>query len=1230
MPKAFGLTVERVEPTLDLAGGRAEVRLALVQDHAQGDAALFPAEHAPCYLQLGGFRFAGLLQHWARSEGVQGLPRFTAVVVDASAALDAAALVGDGYAGASPVPNLLNVFGFWEAAGFGDSLANDSGMPWERVRYAVHALCNAPASAYGGPVVYRGASYGVDLTGVPDPPPGYRVACTGGSVWDAVRQVCSDLNWDPYVELDGLTLRVRAVNRNLQPPAGLVTEFVQAAEFAGAVERASVGTEAVAVPTASVLTGGQVKTVWVSTELASYWGDDWGGAPVVGVPFAHPDFPDDPCDAFTLPAAELGDALGAVAYASNTLEMRAALAGEYEWQAYVHKYKPALAGVVFPLFKEAAGAAVKTDALNEGRAALLAAVDEDLDAAGRRVYRFVHKYAEEFYGRKYLARLPAVDAKQYQAGDAEPTYSHEPTDAGWLGDGVAAIGLGPLEENKFTAADGRLLPFAYVPDAARADATGFDPAHSAVASGALYTRADVLPRLRFVGGVPAAVVVLPEPVFRRESPDGGAGTRELTGESAQLRKNGAGGNVPIALHPPALAPTAAGVPLQDNRSVYGPWSAAGVPGKVVYRRDPSLTPWAFGSVAAMNAAAAGQVQLGVSGQTRQDAAEVTVAGLPLFSLGHTLGVGGNALTGLACSFGVDGFRTTYRFQSFTPQTPLKGGYGGQLVDQARRLGEAGAELRRRANQAAAKGALLADGLAAARRTRAFRRLVSKAKLRESPHEAVLAKAVADGPDVRVLASLATQEEALVLVGADSDPDYRNTALNTLTALIRPYEVTGPAGGPAGEYLSPLRLKEAAALGAGNAAAVTAAALNPFGGPHDVDGLSWGPAYTGYNARARNPSPTGIRSVALRGPLALQGWGPGLDGRAYPTGSSPTAYQPNHRRRSDAWKTGFLDPLWDEARGLWTVHDLYRGTAAGEIPAGGSGLFRVGGEAAWQLPVHNAGGEAIPSGGAVLAGYVANAGRLETLAAAAGGGCGANPRYSGGCIEDVCLSVGSTGISTYEGTIPVVTGVSLKLRVRRPDGSFDCVTVANDSCCLPDWWCADGAILEVGAGDTPPAGSGPYRTEGEAVAICGAETVEYVCEGNTTTAPAVVRVTLNYSSPTPSTVSYLAYLVTTAPGSVGTVGIYRESPSAPFDNYFFPSTPPFRMELNCNGLNGEVFFAVQFSGTFTVSGLAADWVAGGGGLYTLLPGGGDFVPRLGLNRGTVTGGGMVFTVDLESV
>lgn len=1014
MPQFCGLTIESLDLQLGLNGQSGELRIYCVEDVLSGDVPVIPAPDTPVTFTFGSLVFGGLLQQWGKAVSTSG-ERYTFTAVDPTAVLEAATVITGGYAAPITGANVLNAYGH---AGFAGADPNESGMPWATVLASLGTFFAGGGAPYGGPIAYRGLDYTVDLSELPAMPAGYRVPAGVTSLAELIAQVCADAQLDFFVRLSGLVVQVKTRSRAAASSLGGTLTLLSGLSYSGLVTSQSIGVEASRETTGVVLLGGAKSDLQLTTALSSYWGDTLAGAPIVGVPFVHPDLPGEPCESFTLPCDHIADAVGAVTYPSNTIEMRCALGGYDTWSSYVKRYKSASAAEkavgLFQVATDLTGLA-KVDFIRDARNEVVEALKLDVQTRAMVIHNWLKGYAEEFYGKRYLARLDGVFAT------GADQYSARVDGAAWIDGGAAAIGLAPLDQDKFSDADGRILSFAEIPNVATLDPNELDPARTAVVGTSLLVQARVDPKLIASGGHVYAKVDLGDPVYLRTPPDGGDIFRIINGLGAGAGAHQVGGTLGhLSVFARAVTPVRFGVPLTSELETYGPWQEVGAEGRVDVVQDPGLVPWEYGGEAGMNTAALARVSGAASLKTTAEWAEVTFAGLPLASPGDVLVAGGPTLTAVSINYSTGGLTTTYRFASNTASRPAT--LGRQAAESIRRSAQVAREGRAKAIRAAAAGALRADGLAKAKSNRAFRRNAPKWVKKESPQEVVVASIVSTTGGVRTHAAATTAEEAIAIAFPTGDDSvWRNTAVSSWSAVVRPFEVVGPTGTAAG-LVPPLRL--AAAMTGANAGAITASRLSHLDAPHDVEVLSWGPQYTGINARSRNPSATGARSAGLRGPVVIQGWGHGLDGRLYPTGGSPSQYLTDHRRRPDQWKAGYLDPLWDEKRYLWTVHDVYTGVAPTGIGLGGSAQVRVGNDAGWELPVHAPYG-AIPSGGSVVAAYAANEGRL--IALPTGGGAVASGPNS--YLLDVpCLVASGTSAVGMVGV--VVNG----------DGSMaECVT-----------------------------------------------------------------------------------------------------------------------------------------------------------------------------------------------
>lgn len=121
----------------------------------------------------------------------------------------------------------------------------------------------------------------------------------------------------------------------------------------------------------------------------------------------------------------------------------------------------------------------------------------------------------------------------------------------------------------------------------------------------------------------------------------------------------------------AIMPSAAIIPMKSNVKLYGPYASSNFgssAGGTQVTVDADMCPWAFGSIAAMNAAGLSIVESSAVGLLRSETGSITIPGLPdLASLGATVGAGGPNLSNINFTFGSSGVTTSYEFRTYTPK-----------------------------------------------------------------------------------------------------------------------------------------------------------------------------------------------------------------------------------------------------------------------------------------------------------------------------------------------------------------------------------------------------------------------------------------------------------------------------------------------------------------------------------------------------------------------------------
>ena len=152
--------------------------------------------------------------------------------------------------------------------------------------------------------------------------------------------------------------------------------------------------------------------------------------------------------------------------------------------------------------------------------------------------------------------------------------------------------------------------------------------------------------------------------------------------------------------------------------------------------------------------------------------------------------------------------------------------------------------------------------------------------------------------------------------------------------------------------------------------ITRPIYDPFVQGNDIEFYPWGSDFNdSFHAQRNQPDNSNARPICLRGPMVLTGWGYGVDGNFYPmpsgfdtegttniAGASGQGPYPNYLKNSQVWKTGPIDLLWDNMRGVWTSHDMLFGkTLGGGLPAMGSGLMEIydlGQDTGQQMLIYN--------------------------------------------------------------------------------------------------------------------------------------------------------------------------------------------------------------------------------------------------------------------------------------
>ena len=877
-----------------------------------------------------------------------------------------------------------------------------------------------------------GVDYFVELvytTGLPGQP-----ACTPGSETDghldpagvaAFIKVRTSSNWSAspttlagYIVDSGVDTDISTRIDN-----GVIGDFVTDVEnndVSGAKTHRS-GVELRQAVTNAFLVGDSRQDLWQieqSTPLAEdgsdniwpWWGFDEDNVPIVGtgVNLDHKiDIPTTVIEKWEIAAngTDLHTELGMNDYELKVSELLAAMDSFSTWLGYVNTFHNAefnalggfcdingndmAAGEFLRGAIDAAGKAKPMDVINTSKEYGInianwakqekAAGNKNVDAF-RVWYENIKKYIDEYFGKKFLVKMPFTCATDDPNQPFTLKLNWIKNDAAWTDADVLGLANASAALEFFRVEDGRIQCFLHF------DNNGNEVDFSAlseddvwkVANDELYVRAN-FEQIVYMDPDnvtdPRAVVSINQPVIAfSELPDvplhaalfitllveEGAAQAAAEADAKELLGRFGIDIAHFGLNGMPILPDAAAVPLRSATLSYGPWVstlAAGPASETNYERDTSFNPWGFGSTALMNGAGAISVENQVTNIVALETGSVTVPGSPVVSLGRLLQAGGPTVTNIDTSVSKDEVSTTYRMRTWTPKY---GDIGRRRVEALRAAGQSQLKVQRAFIRAFAGRDNMGRQVNPAKAWRreltrpdAFNRGTTAAWLgaetMEDHRDSAFRRDFGGSNDIK---------KALPTLRADSDTEYRKKAGCEFIGVFRgfstsPSDTNWAAYEAAGndtstvddsnlyfysDYQVPPVISE-------EHMPITCRTLNPFLDPndswlsnmhdgtegHDIDYVIRDGAYP---AELNIQRPSGdystsewYRSIALRTPLVLVGWGFDTHNKPVPNAGSTVApemkFADDWLRKPHTWKAGPLDVRWDDDRKVWTCPSPFK-------------------------------------------------------------------------------------------------------------------------------------------------------------------------------------------------------------------------------------------------------------------------------------------------------------------
>jgi len=848
---------------------------------------------------------------------------------------------------------------------------------------------------FGGPAFFGSSYYEVDLTEIKDQlPDNYRIKGPVQSV-NAILQECAEINVQDYFitvtgnvpnpsvvdsgstpttrpvlrgdsgsssgsfdvigEADNpqkrATILVKTISRKAQPESGVIERIVQEKFDNGELIAADNGKELSNTPTQKLVIGGPASRYIEkeTTDLIPIWSKSANNKYLLGdpLPFGY----DNDANAPVL----LDD--GSL-YIASPLEIRCAMSGRPTWDTYhTIKARGDLANLAQSSVTQLTNNVIQKMSINQaspyfiqdtsGRTGLLLAkffnnqaVSQDKD----KIFSAVQRAGSEFYGKQFLVALPYEEggfANNLRWIDEDKKYesSWDIADSAWREDT-------PIKDVSFYDGEGKLLSVATWPITNDYDYSSFGSNYARTVGGNIASKATVnkdILWLDFGYGTKPYATITCDQVMAYDSmvtARNAVTWLALLVANEYVNPKNYGmygfGDAQIPLGPVPTAPNIVGIPQQSNRYSWGPWyKYAALNGKAEVQVEESLRPETFGNAAKMDESGFTYANVGLAEMTADESGYVELAEVPQYNIADRMEGTGPYVTNIDINIGVDGVKTTYKFNTWTPNFGKIAKYN---IDRISRINKSSiAFLQDQRNRVTkrpmpAKQRPMGQGTWASPRVHdafskqggiaALAAFFMKVENSDAVQKCITA-GIHLGEGIKCAAhnfagsAMCSQEQIFSPLVVDQSP---NT--NSSTPGFRPpgqghnddddigvFGGTSTQVGPTNLNLDPYF---GFSIGETDFEVVINSNINSSSGGGVTPDLhidkvrkEEGPDYI-----------KSVRTIGLRGPLLLSGWGYDIASMPAPSDDSGQLFYSGTPGNRSFWKTGPVDLMWDDERQVW--------------------------------------------------------------------------------------------------------------------------------------------------------------------------------------------------------------------------------------------------------------------------------------------------------------------------
>ena len=720
-PKMFGAYVTKISTSIGFGGQGGSCQMTLIEDPDNDVVINLPEVGTACYFNFAKFQFGGVFQRHTYKESLSG-NTYDIVLESPAKLLDGVQIILDGFEGTSfligsdynqfspssnpnfttQLNNVWNPFGHREnfAFGgiFGGANVNSVGFPAPDLLELIQDISEG-GSDFGGPAVFGESEYKVDVDNLREAMTKhaeyFRVKGPVQNLNGILQECCELLVLDYFVTvvgkvdgtnianlgdgggvIDDPTITIKLVDKSPQPEPGLIKSFIEDAKTKEKLISADTGREFSDNVTQKVVIGGNASR-YVDVPISSCKAV-WGKVGTNAYLLSGRNIPDAYAHNANVPIIIDGQVSS---YSATVFEVRMALAGQKEWEIF--KQMESIAHGTINQDPWCAGLAMDEDTLNQvanGNFGALAMVDTSARTANKaynntisayvqKIYNGV-KSASEFYGKMFFAPLP------YEPGGINNNirwiseeYQYETV---WDIAESAFSTTGAVDDASFYDGDGRLKSMAVWEAGNDFSALGTD--HTNIGGDIASTKGGPQKDLYWFGSQPAVLFDAGAQVRAYDgitTPD--FGLTHLAAYFFQVDLPPASYITPgkadtqVSIPPDVAPPSLLGIPQQSNRYKWGPWYAYGaLNGKAEVIMDEALVPEAFGHTVYLDQAARATAYSGTATMFATESGYVELAEAPEFNIADRFATLGPYVTNMDMSIGTDGLKTTYRFNTWTP------------------------------------------------------------------------------------------------------------------------------------------------------------------------------------------------------------------------------------------------------------------------------------------------------------------------------------------------------------------------------------------------------------------------------------------------------------------------------------------------------------------------------------------------------------------------------------